>query len=69
MVKPTDDGKKFELSLLRALWTLKFSWDEVTAATIANCFKHASFPYLPRDKEDENLEETFDEIGQTLEKD
>ena len=37
-------------------------------ATIKNCFKHANFTHLPTDNEDENLEETFDGIDQTLEK-
>ena len=41
----------FQINLLDALQNLKASWDQVTASTITNSFRHAGF-LLPKDADD-----------------
>lgn len=43
MLQAIDNGQDFSVSLLDAVNFIHLAWQEVSAKTIANCFKHAGF--------------------------
>ena len=40
-----DSGTEFSFNLLDAVHLLRQAWDNVTASTISNCFRHANFVF------------------------
>lgn len=40
-----DSGTEFSFNLLDSVYLLRQAWNNVTATTISNCFRHAKFTF------------------------